>query len=153
MARLYLNAKSKKKIGYTPDWIKLSLPNNEEITFDIRGDIDYDKNTLSCRVKGYLDPWVLNDVDGEEHDLSELSETEIAEQYPDKKICEMFKNAKEITVGIYPVDDSSNNFKLAKEDVLSSCSGKVEIWLVDKTNNNNGSLFEYQFAFNVELND
>ena len=151
MARLYLNAKSKKKVGYTPDWIKLSLPNNEEITLDVRGEIDYDNDTLSCRVKGYLDPWVFIDSDGEEYDLSELSEIEIAEQYPDNKICEMFKYAKEITVGIYPANDSNDNFKLAKEDILSNCSGKVEIWLADK--NDNGSLFEYRFAFETELND
>lgn len=151
MARLYLNAKSKNKVGYTPDWIRLSLPNNEEITLDIRGDIDYDNDALSCRVKGYLDPWVLIDSNGEEHDLYELSEEEVAEKYPIEAICEAFKKAKEITVGIYPANDSNDNFKLAKEDILSNCSGKVEIWLANK--NDNGSLFEYRFAFETELND
>ena len=55
---MYLYGESKLEIGYTPDWIRFEH-DDEEWTFDIQGDIDYDPNRLNCRIKGELIPWTL----------------------------------------------------------------------------------------------
>ena len=73
---LYLEAESKNSIGYTPDWIQVTYNENGkqlELTLDIQGWIDYNKDCLSCRCKGELVPWTLVNLgDGEEIDLSEV---------------------------------------------------------------------------------
>lgn len=147
--RLYLDATSKKNIGYIPDWLKITYKeeNKEyEITLDIQGDIDYDRNCLSCRCKGYLIPWTLYDcVSGDEIDLSELSEAEVDKMFPIKKIADIFTIGTEFRVGIYPADDSKKNLKLAEEDVLSECTGTCELY--DGENE-----YEKRFTFEAEFN-
>ena len=148
--RLYLNAESKKNIGYTPDWIKVSYEKYGRpmvLTLDIQGEIGYDPNTLSCRCKGELIPWVLYDCEtGGETDLSQLSEKEIEVIFPAAKIAEILASNDVYEIGIYPVNDSDEIFELAEEDILSDCEGHVEMY-IDENN-----YFEKDFKFEVELN-
>ena len=50
--RLYLTAKTKYNIGYTPDWIQITIPKPEKpehtlsLTMDIHGEIGYDPETV-----------------------------------------------------------------------------------------------------------
>ena len=148
--RLYLNADSEQKIGYTPDWLKVGFTENGtdfDLVLDIQGDIDYSKDGLYCRVKGDLIPWVLNDLDeGDETDLSTLSEEEIESMWPNKKIAEIIRNSKYYEVGIYPVNDDDETIELAKKDVLANCNGQLEIY-VDEDNQ-----YTIDFEFDTELN-
>ena len=148
--RLYLNADSEQKIGYTPDWLKVGFTENGtdfDLVLDIQGDIDYSKDGLYCRVKGDLIPWVLNDLDeGDETDLSTLSEEEIESMWPNKKIAEIIRNSEYYEVGIYPVNDDDETIELAKEDVLANCNGQLEIY-VDEDNQ-----YTIDFEFDTELN-
>lgn len=148
--RLYLDSKSEKNIGYAPDWLKVSYEkdgNPMVLTLDVQGEIDYTPNTLSCRCKGELIPWVLYDcATGDETDLSTLSEEEIEAMFPNDKIAEILSANDIYEVGIYPVDDRDEIFELAEEDVLSSCEGHIEIY-IDENN-----YFEKDFKFEVELN-
>lgn len=126
--RLYLNADSKNNIGYTPDWLKVTYK-EQELTLDVRGDIDYDTDCLNCRCKRELIPWVLYDfIDGDEIDLSELSDEEIDEMFPVKKIVEFLQNGSNFRIGVYPANDSQENMKLAKDDVLTGCAGFLDIY-------------------------
>ena len=84
--RLYLEAESKNKVGYTPDWLKVSYYENGErmeLTLDIPGDIGYDIDCLSCRCKGDLIPWVLyNCESGDETDFySDANLTTVVGQF------------------------------------------------------------------------
>ena len=148
--RLYLNAESKNNIGYTPDWLKVSYTENGEdleLTLDIQGNIDYDDTCLSCRCKGDLIPWVLwNCETGDETDLSSLTEEEIDAMLPQKKIAEIICNSDSFEVGIYPVDDSEDDFEQAEDDVLSNCEGSIEIY-VDENHH-----YIKDFDFTTELN-
>jgi len=145
--RLYLNAKSKNNIGYTPDWLKVSYVEdrqNFELTLDIHGDIDYDPNSLDCRCKGDLIPWVLyNNTNGSEIDLYDLSEEEVDEMFPIKRIAELLQMGTEFIVGIYPVNDSEENLKLCNEDTFSDCIGICELY--DGEND-----YEIRFEFETE---
>lgn len=148
--RLYLDAKSKNNIGYTPDWLKVSYEKDGQpmvLTLDIQGDIDYSPNTLSCRCKGDLIPWVLYDCEtGDEIDLSTLSEEEIEDMFPNAKIAEIICSNDVCEIGIYPVNDNDETFELAEEDTLSNCEGRIEMY-VDENN-----YFTKDFEFEVELN-
>jgi len=145
--RLYLNAKSKNNIGYTPDWLKVSYVEdrqNFELTLDIHGDIDYDPNSLDCRCKGELILWVLyNNTNGSEIDLYDLSEEEVDEMFPIKRIAELLQMGTEFIVGIYPVNDSEENLKLCNEDTFSDCIGICELY--DGEND-----YEIRFEFETE---
>jgi hypothetical protein len=145
--RLYLNAKSKNNIGYTPDWLKVSYAEdrqNFELTLDIQGDIDYDPNSLDCRCKGDLIPWVLyNNTNGSEIDLYDLSEEEVNEMFPIKRIAELLRMGTEFIVGIYPVNDSEENLILCNEDTFSDCVGTCELY--DGEND-----YEIRFEFETE---
>ena len=148
--RLYLSADSKHKIGYIPDWLKVGFNQDGkefELTLDIQGDIDYFLDTLSCRCKGDLIPWVLYDLEtGDETDLSTLSADDIENILPDEKIAEIICNSGYYTVGIYPDNDDAETFELAKEDVLTNCEGRVEIYIDE------GNYFTKDFEFETELN-
>ena len=148
--RLYLEAKSKNDVGYTPDWLKVSYQENGqdiELTLDIRGEIDYNPHTLSCRCKGDLIPWVLwNCETGEEIDLSSLPEEEVEVILPNKRIAEIICDSDTYEIGIYPVNDNDETFELAKEDELTGCMGLIEIYAGIEHRYAKG------FKFNVELN-
>ena len=147
--RLYLNADSKKNIGYTPDWLKVVYTENEidfELTLDIQGEIDYDNKSLNCRCKGDLIPWVLCDLeDGDETDLSELSEEECDELFPVKKIAEIICNGSDHRIGIFPVKNDDKTFELAEDDELTNCEAYLEMY--DGEND-----YEHHFIFETELN-
>lgn len=149
--RLYLYAKSKYNIGYTPDWLKVYYYEEDgqmfELVFDIQGSIDYVKDSLSCRCKGDLIPWVLwNCATGDEINLYDLSNEEIEAKFPDKKIAEIICNSDTFEVGIYPVGDDDEVFELAEKDKLSNCKGTFEMYI------NEDHYYEKEFEFDVELN-
>ena len=148
--RLYLNADSKQKIGYTPDWLKVGFTENGtdfDLVLDIQGDIDYSNDELCCRVKGDLIPWVLRDLDeGDETDLSTLPEEELASVWPDKTLVEIINSSAYYEIGIYPVSDDEETIKLAKEDILTNCQGQIEMY-IDEEN-----YFTKDFEFETELN-
>lgn len=147
IVRLYLDATSKKGIGYTPDWIKFIYKDEsnvtKEMTLDIQGTIDYDKNKLSCRVKGDLVPWVeYNLENGEEQDYS--SEEDVSKIPDTENIVSMLKIATDFIVGIYPVEDSLEEIQEEDDEVLDG-EGKIEIFL-------DGEIFSRNFGFETELN-
>ena len=152
---LYLTAKSKEQISYTPDWIKVSYKEDEinyELTLDIQGSIDYDKDTLNCRCKGVLVPWVLYDLEtGEETDLLSpelLSKGVIYEKFNNAKIIEIFKEGYEFRVGAYPsiINDDEESFKKAKKDKFETGNGEVVLYPEE------GGTFTKQFTFETEVN-
>ena len=148
--RLYLSAESEQKIGYTPDWLRVQFERDGKellLTLDIHGEIGYCTDTLSCRCKGDLIPWVLYDLnEGDEFDLSTLPEEELEIAWSDERIAEIIRNGNYYEVGIYPVGDSDEIIKLAEEDTLTNCEGRVEIY-IDENN-----YFTKDFEFETELN-
>lgn len=127
--RLYLDSETTKNVGYTPDWVKIFYLNEKgeemELTLDIQGEVDYQKDGFSCRVKGALIPWVLtNNETGEEVDLE--ADEEAAAEFTDEKIFELFKNSASYIVGVYPVDDSTNDWE---DDVFTEREGTLEIFV------------------------
>lgn len=142
---LYLEAESKNSIGYTPDWIQATYNENGkqlELTLDIQGWIDYNKDCLSCRCKGELVPWTLVNLgDGEEIDLSEMSEEEVEEEYPDEKLFEIFAKGYDFLVGVYPVNDDNYD----NTDHLEKGTGTVEFYVSDEIHSIN-------FEFDTEVN-
>lgn len=147
--RLYLHAESKNNIGYTPDWLRVTYHKDGhecELTLDIRGEIDYNPNLLSCRCKGELIPWALYDhTNGNEISYDELSCEEVNELLPDVTIAEIICNSETYEVGIYPVADTDETFELAEKDVLSGCEGMIEIY-IDENN-----YYTKNFTFDTEL--
>lgn len=143
--RLYLNAESSKKIGYIPDWLKVSYKEDEkdlELTLDIQGDVDFDTDCLNCRCKGDLIPWVLYDRDsGDEEDLYSLLDEEISTRFPDEKVVEILRRGTDFRVGVYPADDSKSNMELAEDDTLTNCTGLCEIF-------ESNIRFEFETEFN-----
>ena len=60
------------------------------MTLDIQGEIGYSPDSLDCRCKGELIPWVLYDLEtGDETDLYSLSNEEVENILPDIKIAEI----------------------------------------------------------------
>lgn len=145
--RLYLDAKSEKNLGYTPDWLKVTYEENGtmlELTLDIQGSIDYKKDKLSCRCKGELIPWVLwNCETGDEIDLSLLTEEALEIAFPSKRIAEIVRDSKTYEIGVYPVDE---NFDLAENDVLSDCEAYFEMYVDEHR------YYKKEFKFETELN-
>ena len=142
--RLYLDAESKNNVGYTPDWIQVTYDENGhhfQLTLDIQGSIDYDRNSLSCRCKGELVPWTLFIDHGDEIDLSEMSKEEVEEKYPDEKLFWIFAKGYNFLVGVYPVDDENYD----DTDCLEEGNGSVEFNVSDETHSIN-------FEFDVEIN-
>ena len=112
-----VKGESKKQIGYTPDWLKVSFRErgqDYEITFDIRGEISYIPDGLNCRCKGEIVPWVLyNEETGEEINYEEnnkvLSEEEMK--------CILQKGTY-FRLGVFPVD--KNDVENAEDDVFTN---------------------------------
>lgn len=147
IVRLYLDATSKKGIGYTPDWIKFTYEdkNNviKEMTLDIQGEINYNKSKLSCRVKGDLVPWVEYDLEsGDEKNY--YSEEDVSKIPDTKEIVSMLKIATDFIVGIYPVEERLEEAAQANEEVFNG-EGEIEIYL-------DGQIFSRNFKFETELN-
>jgi hypothetical protein len=144
--RLYLEAKSENGIGYTPDWVQVSYTENGtvyELNLDVRGEIDYDKTCLSCHCKGELIPWTLVNLDdGDEEDLSELTNEELEARFPEKKLVEILRKGFEFLVGIYPVDDT--NFK---DDRVSKGNGSIELYIEEED-----KYCSINFEFDTEIN-
>lgn len=139
--RLCLNAESKNKIGYTPDWLKVTYK-EKELTLDIQGDVDYENDSLNCRCKGELIPWTLYDLKkGEEVELYDLSKEEVDKILPVKKIVKFLQKGSNFIIGIYPANDS---LKLAKDDILTGCAGFLDIYDGDKD-------FHINFEFETEF--
>ena len=148
--RLYLYAESKNNIGYTPDWLKVTYEENGELlelTLDIQGSIDYQNDKLSCRCKGDLIPWVLwNCETGDEIDLYSITEEALEIAFPSKRIAEIVCNSEEYKVGIYPNDDSDENFRIVEKDKLTNGEGRFEM-CIDEDH-----YYEKDFDFEAELN-
>ena len=148
--RLYLSAKSKLNIGYTPDWLKVTYEQDGkdfELTLDLQGTTDYSPGTLDCRFKGEVIPWVLYDLEtGDETDLDSLSDEEIERILPDKKIAEIICNSSNYDIGIYPVCDTDEVFSWAEDDELTDCDGCVEIYIDEE------HYYTKDFKFDTELN-
>ena len=151
--RLYLNAESKNKVGYTPDWLRVSFYENGErmeLTLDIQGDIGYDKDCLSCRCKGDLIPWVLyNCESGDEVDLYSLTEKEVEAIFPDERVAKIICESEDYEIGIYPVTngdcDDDEIFEMAEDDDVSDCKGCFEMYV-------DGEHYRKEFEFEIELN-
>ena len=145
--RLYLDAKSKNNIGYTPDWIKIDYEENGTLytlTLDLQGDIDYNKDTLSCRYKGDLIPWVLNNNEtGDEYNLYGMDDDTLEFFMPVEKIISIIENGSNYVVGIYPVFEK--DLYLAEDDELSDCYGSISIYY-------DGKEIAKEFVFETELN-
>lgn len=144
--RLYLDSKSEKKVGYTPDWIKIFYFNEKgeemELTLDIHGEIEYKDDSLDCRVKGEFVPWVLTNCEtGEEIDFE--ANEEAAAEFTDERVFELFKASKNYTLGVYPVDDSTNAWE---DDVFTEREGTLEVCI-------NGEVLSHEFRnFDIEVN-
>lgn len=144
--RLYLDAKSKNNVGYTPDWLKVEFEKDGEVcslVLDIQGDDDYDNTRLSCRVKGELIPWVLWNEDGDEINLYEWSQEDVDAMFSDEQVAQIICNSEYFEIGIYPTDD---NFEKAEDDILSECNGLVEIYIDED------HYYSKEFEFETELN-
>ena len=148
--RLYLSAKSMLNIGYTPDWLKVTYEQNGkdfELTLDLQGITDYSSDTLDCRFKGELIPWVLYDLEtGDETDLDTLSEEERESMFSDKKIAEILYNNANYEIGIYPICDTDEELALAEDDKLTDCEGSFEIYIDEEHQ------YAKDFKFETELN-
>lgn len=148
--RLYLSAKSKLNIGYTPDWIKVTYEQDGkdfELTLDIQGTIDYSPGSLDCRCKGELIPWVLYDLEtGDETDLYSMSDEEIEDMFPDKRIAEIICNSANYDIGIYPICDTDEEFALSENDKLTNCEGCFEMYIDEE------HCYTKDFKFEAELN-
>lgn len=148
--RLYLSADSKKNIGYTPDWLRVCYEQDDKtftLTFDLQGEIDFTHNTLDCRYKGDIIPWVLyDDEEGDEIDLSQLDEEEIAELLPDKTLAEIIYESEEYEVGVFPAGYTDEIIEASEDDILSNCTGLLQIY-VDENH-----YYEKRFEFDTELN-
>ena len=157
--RLYLSAESKNKVGYTPDWLKVSFYENGErmeLTLDIQGDIDYDKYCLSCRCKGAkrLEELEENqkklDETGDEIDLYSLTDERVEKMFPDERVAKIICESEDYEIGIYPVTngdcDDKEIFKSAEEDSVSNCKGSFEMFIDDE------KYYQKDFEFETELN-
>ena len=148
--RLYLSAKSKLNIGYTPDWLKVTYEQDGkdfELTLDLQGITDYSSDTLDCRFKGELIPWVLYDLEtGDEVDLYSQSDEFITMFFPDKKIAEIIYNSENYDIGIYPICDTDEGFALAADDRLTECEGSFEMYIDEEHQ------YAKDFKFETELN-
>ena len=151
--RLYLNAKSKNNVGYTPDWLKVTFYENGkqmELTLDIQGDIGYDDKRLSCRCKGDLIPWVLYDCEsGDEVDLYSMTDEQIEKIFSDERIARIICEGSDYRIGIFPVTngdcDDEEIFKMAEDDDVSGGKGSFEMFANDEH-------YHKEFEFETELN-
>lgn len=150
---LCLKAQNKECMGYTPDWLRVAYRKNNqlcEITFDIRGSIDFKIEKFSCRCKGDLIPWTFSNCEtGEFEEFDKYSEEELEEIFPESEAAEIIKNGDEFVVGIYPAplnDNDEELIEIAEHDVFKNCQGVIE-YETDKI-----PYFKKKFSFETELN-
>lgn len=151
--RLYLEAESKNRVGYTPDWLEVTFYENGkqmELTLDIQGDIGYDDKCLSCRCKGDLIPWVLYDCEnGDEVDLYSMTDEQIEKMFPDERVAKIICEGSDYRIGIHPVTngdcDDEEIFDVAKDDEVSDGKGSFEMFV-------DGEYYHKEFEFETELN-
>ena len=150
--RLYLEAESKNKVGYTPDWLKVTFYENGkqmELTLDIQGDISYDDKCLSCRCKGELIPWVLYDCENsDEVCLYSMTDEQVGKIFPDERVAKIICESEDYEIGIYPVTSRDCNeevFERAEDDEVSNRKGSFEMFVDDK-------YYYKDFEFETELN-
>ena len=145
--RLYLNAKSKNNIGYTPDWLKVTYTNEKgediELTLDIQGFTDYHTDGLNCRTKGELLPWTTYDLEtGEETDLSSIENIE--EIYSVDYLIDIIENGDDHIIGVFPADTSEEGIEAAEDvDGYDLGYGEAELIWGERT---------VYFKFETELN-
>lgn len=148
--KIYLNAKSKNDITYTPDWIKISYKHNNQnmlLTLDIQGEIDYSKGGLFCRCKTEIHPWLLENLDdGTEIDLAILSADEINRIISIEELYEIIKNGNNFFVGIYPAVIEEASEDEMRSDIITDATGLITICKHDN------SLLERHFEFKPILN-
>lgn len=151
--RLYLKAKSKNKIGYTPDWLEITFEDKgkqKELIFDIQGEIGYDEDSINCHCKVDLIPWVLcNCETGRKIGLWNMTDEEVENILPNKKIAQIISEGNSFRVGIFPVTngdcDEEEVLKLAKNDVVYDGEGFLEMFVGEKC-------YEKEFEFETKLN-
>ena len=145
--RLYLNATSKNKIGYTPDWLKVTYTNEKgediELTLDIQGFTDYHTDGLNCRTKGELLPWTTYDLEtGEETDLSKIENIEWL--YSVEELLNIIENGMNHIIGVFPADTSEEGIAAAEAvDGEDLDYGEAELMWGERT---------VSFTFETELN-
>lgn len=144
--RLYLEATAKSGLGYTPNWIRCEYVNpetkqKEELTMDILGEIEYSPNNLNVRVKGELTPWSFCNLEtGEEKDLDGIDNSD---EYL-LLFNQIFSSSKNITIGLYPVDEENGFFTENDSDEFSNCQGSYDF--VDGE-----SIRSIDFTFDCEI--
>ena len=119
---LYLNAKSKKNISYTPEYIHITLTTGTKVTLNIKGEVTHSVNGLNCSVKGELIPWVITDVNGNKNELYKISDKMIKGWLSETLICNSFNHATEIIIEAYSAPE---NFDF-KDDELADGKGTIE---------------------------
>lgn len=144
--RLYLEATAKSSLGYTPNWIKCEYVNpdtkqKEELTMDICGEVEYSPNNLNVRVKGELTPWNFCNLEtGEEKDLDGIDNSD---EYL-LLFNQIFSSSKNITIGLYPVDEENGFFTENDSDEFSNCQGSYDF--VEDEN-----IRSIEFTFDCEI--
>lgn len=143
--RLYLSADTKEKIGYTPDWIRVSYTEggtDYELTLDIFSEIDYMPDTLDCRCKGDLEPFSLvNRTTGEDVNLEAIENIE--EVFSIKKLADIFRYGRDIAVSLDIIKDEEW-YELARKDEFSNCRGTLCLFDGEEEH-------EINFTFTPEL--
>lgn len=123
--KLYLTAKSKKNISYTPEYIHITLTTGTKITLDVRGEITHSSDGLNCRVKGELIPWIITDAEGAKgviNELYEMPDELIEKWFSEALVCNSFNHATEIIIEVYSAPE---NFDF-KGDELADGRGTIE---------------------------
>jgi len=121
--RLYVEAKSKLGIGYTPDCVVIDYEKDSveyELRLDIQGYVECGRKDMSSRCKGELAvaSLVVKETGEEVTDTSFLTDTEIAEA-----IC----LSEHIAIGIYPSDGCEETYAMCSGDEISQCEGSFEM--------------------------
>ncbi|MEG1299680.1 MAG: hypothetical protein RSC93_03170 [Erysipelotrichaceae bacterium] len=122
--KLYVEANSKNGIGYTPAWIQFMFNGHFEIIFDIHGMIEYDDKSLSCKVKGELEPWVLSNCKTQDevcltHETNAVVNTLLSIE----SIVRWIDWTQPIVLGIWPVDEMADT----NSDELSMENGQLRL--------------------------
>lgn len=122
---LYLSAKSKKNISYTPEYIHITLPTGIKVTLDVRGEITHSSDGLNCRVKGELIPWIITDTEGAKgviNELYKMPDELIEKWFCEALVCNSFNHAIEFMIEVYPVSENLDN----TDDELTDGRGTIE---------------------------
>lgn len=145
--RLELHGKSKKRIGYVPDWIQILYKKDNKfcnLTLDIQGNIAYNKESLDCACKGELIPWTYS-VCGSSKEVNfyDIEADDAERMFPDEKIIEIFEKGLAFMVGVYPCKDEF--LEASEDDEITDCFGFFE-------RNTDNSSYSKKFKFDTEIN-